>query len=150
MKKTYKHNQIEIFAKQILDTYPKNKIFLLEGDLGSGKTTFVSAYAKILNCNTLVQSPTFILQRIYQTLNHKIYHMDLYRIQTVAELNELKLKDLFNTDDYVFIEWADKFDQYLNEILITKNYLTMNFSYGLTQDARNVNITYHSNGEELA
>lgn len=140
----YSHNQITQVANEILKDFPTIKVFLSIGELGTGKTTFTKTYAKLLGSNDNIQSPTFILERIYQTAaNEQIHHLDLYRIESTTELQELRLEELITSNNYIFIEWADRFMGYLSEILHTKDYVILNFDYGTNENERVITITEH-------
>ena len=66
---------------------PSQKHFLLEGELGSGKTTFVKGFCKALGISE-VNSPTFSIVNEYGE-ERRVYHFDLYRIKNAEELFEL-------------------------------------------------------------
>ncbi len=93
------------FAKKLA---PGDVIFL-EGDLGSGKTTFVQAVAESFGYTDPVRSPTFSIMNIYPIENEKIKtinHFDLYRIEDDSELEQLDLEEYLNQpESVVFIEW---------------------------------------------
>ena len=81
----------------------KNCIILLQGDLASGKTTFVKHYVKSLALEDEVVSPTFSLQRVYGT---DIFHYDIYN-KTLDEFIALGLLEEFERDGIHFVEWGD-------------------------------------------
>ena len=82
----------------------------LVGDLGAGKTTFVSGLVAGLGGGAAA-SPTFSLVNEYPHGRLVVWHVDLYRIERAAELVELGLDDLIgDRRGIVVIEWADKFD----------------------------------------
>ena len=83
---------------------------LLEGDLGSGKTTLVKGILASLASipEDEVTSPTFTLVHEYGH-EGKIYHVDLYRIEGARDLATLGLDDLLNREATVLIEWGEKF-----------------------------------------
>lgn len=81
----------------------KNFVVLLQGDLASGKTTFVKNYVKSLGVNDLVTSPTFSLQRVY---GDDIYHYDVYN-KTLEEFISLGLLEEFEKKGTHFVEWGD-------------------------------------------
>lgn len=82
------------------------------GELGSGKTTFMKGILKGVGGKrgAAVTSPTFVLLHHYETKRGPLYHLDLYRMETASDLNEIDLDTLINSQGFVFIEWADKFD----------------------------------------
>ena len=94
--------------KEMLDISPsldKATVFVLEGDLGAGKTTFVKGLEDVLNIE--ITSPTFNIIKRYD-INYKgfknLYHIDFYRVDSVRGLefeDILKIKD-----NLIFIEWG--------------------------------------------
>lgn len=88
----------------------KSMIVLLQGDLASGKTTFVKTYVKSLKMDDLVTSPTFSLQTLY---GENIYHYDVYN-KTLGEFIALGLLEEFEKEGTHFVEWGDN---QLNELL---------------------------------
>lgn len=84
----------------------------LQGDLGSGKTTFTQAIARHLGITRPVTSPTFILMRDYQPAWgqwQKLYHVDLYRLKSAAQLKSIDLPELWGRkENLVVVEWAQK------------------------------------------
>ncbi len=83
----------------------------LVGDLGAGKTLLVQGIAHGLSvpAKVRVTSPTFTLINEYRGGRLPLFHVDLYRIEREAELQELGLDDIVGGDGVVAIEWADKF-----------------------------------------
>lgn len=85
-----------------------SKIILLNGDLGSGKTTLIQLICKKLKIKEKVLSPTFNLINEYQINNDfKVYHFDLYRIKSIQDLIEIDFIDYINSGNYCFIEWPE-------------------------------------------
>lgn len=91
------------------------KLLVLRGDLGAGKTTLVKGIAEALKAADPdeVTSPTFTLIHEYegecggQTV--RLYHLDLYRIESEHQLQALGLDDLPAPDSLVLVEWGEKF-----------------------------------------
>jgi len=85
---------------------------LLEGELGSGKTTLVKGILASLASvpEDEVTSPTFTLVHEYGP-EGKVYHVDLYRIEGARDLATLGLDDLLNREATVLIEWGEKFGE---------------------------------------
>lgn len=85
---------------------------VLTGDLGAGKTCFTQGLADGLGCSAQVTSPTFvILHELEGRL--RLYHLDLYRIETAREFVDLGLEETLFGDGVCVIEWGDKFAQEL-------------------------------------
>ncbi|HUS30035.1 MAG TPA: tRNA (adenosine(37)-N6)-threonylcarbamoyltransferase complex ATPase subunit type 1 TsaE [Kofleriaceae bacterium] len=85
----------------------------LIGDLGAGKTTFVTGLVEALRGGTAT-SPTFSLVNEYRGGRLVVWHVDLYRLEREAELIELGLEEIVgNSSGVVLIEWADKFPDVL-------------------------------------
>lgn len=109
--------EMETFGAKMATEIPQGSVIFLNGDMGSGKTTFVQAFAKALAIEEAVRSPTFIIQTEYNFgENRRLNHLDLYRLENMQELTELNLKQLRNPKSYTFIEWADKFDKELENL----------------------------------
>jgi tRNA threonylcarbamoyladenosine biosynthesis protein TsaE len=83
------------------------------GDLGSGKTEFVKGICTGLNVEDLVSSPTFTIVNHYDGANDvggdiPVYHIDLYRIESVDELHEIGLEETLLQEDAIkLIEWSE-------------------------------------------
>ncbi|MDO8577386.1 MAG: tRNA (adenosine(37)-N6)-threonylcarbamoyltransferase complex ATPase subunit type 1 TsaE [Candidatus Wildermuthbacteria bacterium] len=89
----------------------------LEGDLGSGKTTFAQGFAKGLGIRQKVTSPTFVIMKPYKIPGAKyklFYHIDCYRVKKSQELLELGWKDMAaNREAIILIEWGNQAKQIL-------------------------------------
>jgi tRNA threonylcarbamoyladenosine biosynthesis protein TsaE len=87
-------------------------LVLLSGDLGSGKTTLSKGVISGLGAakEEDVTSPTFTLVHVFQTKDHcKVYHVDLYRVESFHDLESLGLEDALSERAIVIIEWSDRF-----------------------------------------
>lgn len=85
-------------------------LVLLSGELGSGKTTITKGIISGLGVaqEEEVTSPTFTLVHVFR--NHvRVYHVDLYRIEGLHDLESLALEDAFAEPAVVIIEWAERF-----------------------------------------
>jgi len=98
----------------ILKLRSQNKATIvgLYGDLGAGKTTFVSAVAKSLGVKRKVASPTFIIMKKYPLAYFGfkyLYHIDAYRLKNEKELLHLGWKEIISKQEHlVFIEWPER------------------------------------------
>jgi len=94
------------------------RMVILRGDLGAGKTTLVKGIAEGLNAASQddVTSPTFTLIHEYRGPDVRLYHVDLYRIETQRELDTLGLDELLADEgNLVLIEWGEKFPRLVAE-----------------------------------
>lgn len=100
-------------------------IFLLEGDLGVGKTVFAKGFAQGLGIEEPITSPTFTIIQEYLQGRIPLYHFDVYRIADVEEMYELGYEGYFFGDGVCLIEWASLIEEILPEdckkVLIEKN-----------------------------
>ena len=132
MQKTYNISTIDdlkILVKDLISDVLKPGIALaLVGDLGAGKTTFVQILAEYLGVSEDVTSPTFVLHQTYELPNavneiHRIHHLDLYRLETIQDVLELGIEELFDDNHaIVCIEWADKIASFLPEGTVYFNF----------------------------
>ena len=106
MKVSYKLNEIEPVAKQLIDNATA-KTLLFYGNMGTGKTTLIKAIVKALGSDDEVSSPTFSIVNEYKLNNDKIYHFDLYRIEDIGEAYNFGIEDYLDSDNWKLIEWPD-------------------------------------------
>ncbi len=103
----------EEFSKDLIIKGRGNKSTLigLYGDLGSGKTAFVQAAAKIFGVNEIV-SPTFIIEKIYKTKSdifETLIHVDAYRLESGKDLIRLGFDEVLkNPKSLIFLEWPER------------------------------------------
>ncbi|HHB78104.1 MAG TPA: tRNA (adenosine(37)-N6)-threonylcarbamoyltransferase complex ATPase subunit type 1 TsaE [Saprospiraceae bacterium] len=109
--KTYEISKIEDYLpiiKEVLSACPR-RVFLLEGDLGVGKTTFVKSICHFLGVEDMVDSPTFSIVNKYDYAlagkTESVYHLDLYRIESVEEALDFGIYEILDSGHWVFIEW---------------------------------------------
>jgi len=118
----------EKLAKEISKFQSKKSAFVigLEGELGSGKTTFLQGFAKGLGIKEKILSPTFVLMKKFQIPKFRnFYHIDCYRIQKPKELLDLGFEEIIsNPENIVVIEWADRMRK-----IIPKNTIWLKFEF---------------------
>ncbi len=83
-------------------------LFCLQGELGAGKTSFVQGVGRGLGIADAIHSPTFILANEHRGGRSPLYHIDLYRVESVGEAIGFGLDDYLAGDGVVVIEWAEK------------------------------------------
>ena len=101
------------FARDLAQSLSAPAHILLYGELGAGKTLFAKGLAEGFGVEDVgeVSSPTFTLINHY-SVRMKVYHIDLYRIETGA-LDGLGLEEIFDdANAAVIIEWAERLERY--------------------------------------
>jgi tRNA threonylcarbamoyladenosine biosynthesis protein TsaE len=83
-------------------------VLYLSGELGSGKTTFARGFARASGVTGLVRSPTYTLLELYRVAAGTLVHLDLYRVQSPAELDTLGLRDWATLKHLWLIEWPER------------------------------------------
>lgn len=99
-----------LFNKYGTGLLQKPLIFLLEGELGAGKTVFVKGIAGALGITNII-SPTFVIYYEYEVKLspvNKLYHFDFYKIESAEELAHLGMTDILKPKNLICIEWGQK------------------------------------------
>jgi len=91
----------------------RGNIVAMYGDLGAGKTRFLKGVCAGLGVQEHVTSPTFTIVNEYQGLGLTVYHFDFYRIDSLAEMQEIGFEDYLTGDGVCLIEWADRIAELL-------------------------------------
>lgn len=98
--------ELEKIAEKLGKLVGGGDIICMVGDLGAGKTTFTQALAVGLGVVDYVTSPTFTLINEYEG-RISLYHFDVYRINSIDEMEDLGYDEYFYGDGVCAIEWAD-------------------------------------------
>lgn len=85
-------------------------IVLLTGELGAGKTVFAKGIVAAFGVrgDEIVRSPSFSLVNVYDTPAGRVYHVDLYRLNTSRDLLSIGFEEILAEDAVVIVEWAEK------------------------------------------
>ena len=86
-------------------------VIALSGDLGAGKTQFVRGVARGLETSGRVHSPTFTLVNEYGGGRLKLFHLDLYRLETAEQIYAAGIDEYLQPDGVSVIEWAERLGQ---------------------------------------
>lgn len=109
-------------AARLAPLLQSGDVVALQGDLGTGKTTFARLLLHALKVAGDIPSPTFTLLQTYEAGHATIHHLDLYRLKDAAELDELGWDDLI-AEGISVIEWPEHAKGYM-----PKDYLALHFS----------------------
>ncbi len=131
--------EIDSIAKSIISIADNKDIFILEGNLGYGKTTLIRSIAKNLETTSIVSSPTFTIINEYDIIlaqrKSTLRHVDLYRLESEDEAHNVGLLEIMYEDGITFVEWGTKFiDLFERYYLIDINYIDENVrNYKITR-----------------
>lgn len=121
MKKIITNNEKETrdLAKNLAKTLNGGEIIGLNGELGAGKTIFTKGIAEGLDIKNNVNSPTFVLMKVYDAENKnikKLVHIDAYRIKHPKDLEAIGALDYINRKDTVtIIEWIENIKEIISK-----------------------------------
>ncbi len=100
-------------AQKLIDFAGDQKIFIFEGHMGAGKTTFIKAFCQALGVNEVVSSPTYSIVNEYPSERGDIFHFDFYRIKDIREAYDLGYEEYFYGGGICLIEWPERVEELL-------------------------------------
>ena len=103
-------------CRRFLGAMGTHSIFAFFGEMGAGKTTFISALSRMLGVSSdLAGSPSFSIVNEYRsdTTGRTIYHFDLYRLESAAEAMDIGFEDYLDGDNICLVEWPDRAEELL-------------------------------------
>lgn len=102
-------NDLEELAEKLIRQAGANRLILFNGEMGSGKTTFIKAIGYALGVKDGMSSPTFSIVNEYERESgEKIYHFDFYRLKNEMEAYDIGTEEYLDSGSYCLIEWPDK------------------------------------------
>ena len=101
--------EINAAASRVVGLIGEASVVALHGEMGAGKTTFISAVCRALGSHDVTGSPTFSIINEYDTTDGKIiYHMDWYRIKDEEEAIQAGIEDALYSGNVCLVEWPEK------------------------------------------
>jgi tRNA threonylcarbamoyladenosine biosynthesis protein TsaE len=104
-------------ASALAELCKAGDLIVLAGEMGAGKTAFAQGFGTALGINEPITSPTFTLVHSYDTGRIDLHHADLYRLDRMAEVADLALGELLESDGIVLVEWGDVIGNQLGDVL---------------------------------
>ncbi|AEA44577.1 tRNA (adenosine(37)-N6)-threonylcarbamoyltransferase complex ATPase subunit type 1 TsaE [Fluviicola taffensis] len=99
---------IPFVAKEILETIGNRKVVAFYAEMGSGKTTLISAILRAMGIELLEGSPTYSLVNSYDSAYYgEVMHFDMYRLNSVEEAIDAGVEELLYSHATCFVEWAE-------------------------------------------
>tara|TARA_B100000941_G_C28069875_1_gene333452 strand:- start:74 stop:481 length:408 start_codon:yes stop_codon:yes gene_type:complete len=115
MKINYQLSQLKEVSFKVSKNITQ-KVILISGEMGIGKTTLIKQILVDLNVIDNVSSPTFPIINEYKTKTEDlIYHMDLYRIDKIEELYGIGFFEYLESGNLCFIEWGEKIEDTIGD-----------------------------------
>jgi tRNA threonylcarbamoyladenosine biosynthesis protein TsaE len=109
-------------------------LLLLAGELGAGKTTFTQGFGAALGVEERITSPTYVLASHYEG-RLELHHLDVYRLEQMAELADVGLPELLDEGGVTLVEWGDAIIPTL-----APDYLLVRIEYDDEADQRNIEL----------
>ena len=124
MKIKFQLNQLSKISDNVKNNIDKN-IILISGEMGAGKTTLIKEILRSMDVIDNISSPTFSIINEYKTKKGGlIYHVDLYRIKSIEEIEGIGLFEYLESGNLCFIEWGDQIEKIIdtnfNKFIISK------------------------------
>ena len=124
MKIKFELNQLKKTSKELKKNISHN-VVLMCGEMGAGKTTLIKELLSLMSVIDNVSSPTFSIINEYSTdKDETIYHMDLYRIEDISELDNIGFFEYLESGKICLIEWGEIIEELMdseyNKFTITR------------------------------
>jgi tRNA threonylcarbamoyladenosine biosynthesis protein TsaE len=105
--------ETQAIAARLAAELPPGSVVALHGNLGAGKTTFTQGLARGLGIHESVTSPTFNIFTLHRGAGKTLVHLDAYRLDGAARLEELMMDDFLVDPWWVAVEWPENVAEWL-------------------------------------
>ncbi len=112
---TFSAEETFAFGEKLGRAAQPGDVYLLLGELGTGKTVLTQGFAAGLGIGEPVNSPTFTILQVYDEGRLPLYHFDVYRIEEPEEMAEIGWEDCVFGEGVSILEWADRIRELLPE-----------------------------------
>ncbi len=126
--------ETQALAEAIADLARPGDVLVLAGDLGAGKTAFTQGFGRGLGVEAPITSPTFTLVHVYEG-RLTVHHIDVYRLDQLAEVLDLGLPEMLDEGGVVLIEWGDAILPAL-----PPDFLEVRLTFGAGDDERQLEL----------
>ncbi len=137
IKETYNSKETYELGYNMGRSAKAGEVYCLDGDLGVGKTVFTQGFAKGLDINEPINSPTFTIVQEYHEGRLPLYHFDVYRIGDITEMDEIGYEEYFYSDGVCLIEWGNLIEEIMPE---NTTYITINKDLSKGFDYRRIEV----------
>ena len=104
---THSREETEALGARLADALARSRVVAFTGDLGAGKTAFVSGMARALGVEERVTSPTFTIVNEYEGGRLPLFHFDMYRLGSADELFHIGWEDYLARGGVCAVEWSE-------------------------------------------
>jgi tRNA threonylcarbamoyladenosine biosynthesis protein TsaE len=109
VSKPFQLTELEKVAKELLRMAGDCRVWLLNGEMGAGKTTLIKAVCSALDVRAGMTSPTFsIINEYHTSTGEPVFHFDFYRLRNENEALDIGVEEYLDSGRYCFIEWPDR------------------------------------------
>lgn len=115
-------SEIDGAAREFLEAVGSSRLIAFHGQMGAGKTTFISALCRVMGVADDVTSPTFsIINEYRDSGGNPVYHFDFYRIEDDREAFDLALDEYFESGALCLMEWPENVEGFLPDEVVDVN-----------------------------
>ena len=115
------------YAKSLASAFNPGSIYGFNGEIASGKTTFIKGVLSGLDYKGMVNSPTFTLINEYEA-KEKVVHIDCYRERSISRWIQLGIIEYFNSNSIILIEWPKVINTILPKDVVYINFENININ----------------------